>query len=564
MNAMSLHSRAILRAGVNRVRKLAGAEPLDEKDSLRTAVKQGGQILVIFCLMLTVLIGLVGIAIDSTHAWRESLRIQRAADSAALAGVVYMPGSLPTATTYALNAANRNGFSGGGGTSIAVSPALNPRELDVTITTSVPTFFSRVFGINQISISRTARAVYITPVPMGSPLAYYGVYQLCPVTGACIPQPTTTSTGGPLGVTLTSQGFFGAIEGEGSNRSTGDAFATYYNPKPTVNAQYKADGYRYEIKAASGGTVYLFDPLFCATSTKTGAGSGGHAGAGDHWLADATATNKPSTYFILQDTHNSPLAPSSWTTVAHLYETNQYQVDRSATYGGSNYSDGAEPTSPTDCAANPEHNKWVALGTVSAGHTYSLQVTTTDPSAPAANRNQSFENMFSIAVTGAGSVVHGTGSMVTYANVDAGSQEFYLAQIDQMAGAGKTVEIDLFDPGDVGAGAWLQVMVDGPSGWTFATFSYTADNGRSGINTNCIQTYGGSGSAPAGCGEHATGGGQFYGNAWVSIMVTLPISYGSTGLAHDGWWKIKYTVNSANDTTTWQVSIRGNPVHLIG
>ena len=34
-----------------------------------------------------------------------------------------------------------------------------------------------------------------------------------------------------------------------------------------------------------------------------------------------------------------------------------------------------------------------------------------------------------------------------------------------------------------------------------------------------------------------------------------------------GWWKIRYnmtgTGSSATDITTWQVEIRGNPVHLI-
>jgi hypothetical protein len=46
-------------------------------------------------------------------------------------------------------------------------------------------------------------------------------------------------------------------------------------------------------------------------------------------------------------------------------------------------------------------------------------------------------------------------------------------------------------------------------------------------------------------------------------MIPLPTSYGTPSLQNSGWWKIKYTVNGGNDTTTWEVSIRGNPVHLI-
>jgi hypothetical protein len=56
----------------------------------------------------------------------------------------------------------------------------------------------------------------------------------------------------------------------------------------------------------------------------------------------------------------------------------------------------------------------------------------------------------------------------------------------------------------------------------------------------------------------------------VTIDIALPKTYGKTGLNppgppadEPGWWKIEYNINAANDTTTWAVSIRGNPVHLI-
>jgi len=276
--------------------------------------------------------------------------------------------------------------------------------------------------------------------------------------------------------------------------------------------------------------------------------------------------NGENTYYTLYDTHNLPLAPAQWTAVANLNETNPVQVDKSAAYGGSDYSDGNEPpSSAADCESDSQHNKWVLLGTVTAGNTYSLQVTTTDPANPAGNRSQAFENMFSIAVTGAGSTIHGNGSMVTYANIDSGSQQFYLAQIDRTAGAGKTVEIDLFDPGDTVNADWLQIEIDSPTGWQFTNFSYTATDGsgttKSNSNTNCIQTKGGSGTAPSGCSDSI---GSFnYNDVWVIMQVALPTTYGSPSLADNGWWLIKYTVNGGNDTTTWEVSIRGNPVHLV-
>ena len=428
---MLLQPRAMLRAGLNRVRKLVGAEPLPEVFSVRGELKQAGQIVVIFALMLVVLIGLIGIAIDTTYAWREALRVQRASDSAALAGVVYMPGDFSTATTTADNEAIKNGYTASTSTTVSVLRATNPRELDVSITTQVPTFFSRIFGINYFAVTRVSKAVYVTPVPMGSPLAYYGVYQMCNITSSC-----SAEINAP-GVSVSSQGFYGAVLGEGSNRMNGDAFNPYWNNTGsgtgTTNPQYTSDGIRYQIVAGAAGSVYLYDPEFCATAAKSGTGSGGHSGAGDHWMSFASSApndtpNGENTYFALWDTHNVPLAPATWTRVAYLPEINPVQIDKSAAYGSStlgNYSDGNAPASSArDCESDSDHNKWVALGTVSAGETYSLQITTSDPASPSANRTQAFENMFSISVSGAGSTINGSGSMVTYANVDSGSQEF--------------------------------------------------------------------------------------------------------------------------------------------
>jgi hypothetical protein len=561
---MHLAPRNLLRSGINTVRRAAGAAPLAEDElSVRHELKQAGQIVVIFAVMLTVLIGLVGIAIDTTYAWREALRVQRAADAAALAGVVYMPGNATMARSTASTAAARNGFSAGSGTSISFPATVNQRQLDVTITTPVPTFFSRIFGVNHFDVSRTAKAVYVLPVPMGSPLAFYGTYQLTSKAGVVAAQP------GAPGVPLTENlGFFGAIEGMGSNRSTGDAYAPYYNGNPTVNAGYNPDGYRYEIQAAAAGTLYIFDPMFCATIKKDN--GAGYSGTGDHWLGKATPV---TTHFVLWDTHNVPLAPATWTVAGRIDETNQNAVDKGALYGnnGSNdysgYVDGGAanaPVNPVDCKSNSHHNNWVAIGNVAAGGTYSLQVTTSGANT---DLTQNFENMFSLAVSGGGRI-YGSGSMVSYANIDNGSSNFYLAQIDRTAGAGKTVQIELFDPGDTNEKSWIQILPDGTPAWQPINFSYSADNGRANGNTNCIQTNSGAagaGTVPNLCGENAGGGGNLYNNSWITINVSLPTTYGDAAhpLSNNGWWKIRYQVGKGNDTTTWRVTIKGNPVHLI-
>jgi hypothetical protein len=61
--------------------------------------------------------------------------------------------------------------------------------------------------------------------------------------------------------------------------------------------------------------------------------------------------------------------------------------------------------------------------------------------------------------------------------------------------------------------------------------------------------------------------GNLYDNAWVTVSIVIPTTYDAPVAPGDpsgGWWKIEYTVGApGNDTTTWSVNIRGNPVHLV-
>ena len=68
--------------------------------------------------------------------------------------------------------------------------------------------------------------------------------------------------------------------------------------------------------------------------------------------------------------------------------------------------------------------------------------------------------------------------------------------------------------------------------------------------------------------QTSVGGAAQFNNHLVTITIPLPSTYGAGGLTpparpEPGWWKIEYQMNAANDTTTWGVSINGNPVHLI-
>jgi hypothetical protein len=371
----------------------------------------------------------------------------------------------------------------------------------------------------------------------------------------------------------TTQGFWGAVFTRGGVRRNGDRYSPQYFDPGVANAEYTPTGYDYTITFASdGGRVHLFDPVFCATGANA---SGSWYGAGDHWTTEGSSGGTPdpggpvTTVFTLYDTNNTPYDTTDDSMVAQDVESNQRWADQSGRVGSQNAGRAALP----DCAGNAHHNQWVRQqvwttpGPVSlpAGR-YRLNVTTSQ----AANAGTGAENMWSIYVGDNGAAgsarVYGGGRMVGYNNItsNTGYQRFYLAQVEAVH-AGKTMVIDLFDPGDVGQNAWLRVLSPDGNVYSYASFDYTADsmciNGRSdscaASGRTAVQTY-------------RTGSGSSFDNSVLEIQIPLPPTYGAGGLNppgdvtnEEGWWQIEYQVGAANDTTTWQVSIRGNPVHLV-
>jgi hypothetical protein len=217
-----------------------------------------------------------------------------------------------------------------------------------------------------------------------------------------------------------------------------------------------------------------------------------------------------------------------------------------------------------DCATMSGHNEWVTLASGLAGGMYRINVET---SSQVPNATVGAENLFAIWVNGTGGKarVYGGGRMAGYTQVGAAPQSFFLAQIKADA-AGKILQIKLFDPGDVAGNAWLHIKSPDGNSYDDATFSYQADiacnASRSDVcsaaNRTSIQT--------------ARNGSSSFDGSVITITIPLAENYGSGGLTppdagnpnnEPGWWKIYYDVTNANDTTTWQVDIRGNPVHLV-
>ena len=378
--------------------------------------------------------------------------------------------------------------------------------------------------------------------------------------------PTAVPT--PPGETVapTTQGFWGAIFTRGGVRRNGDRYAPSSYDPGVANSEYDGLGYDYTIEfkpGAANGRVYLFDAPFCAVGANA---SGSWYGAGDHWTTQASSNSTPdpggpvtTVYTLYWDKFATPYFPGDDVVVATDSEIAQQQVDLSGEVGSPNTGGGA-----TDCSSNPRHNAWFQMANTLVAGRYRLNVNTSQ----AGNANTGAENLWSIYVGADGGAglarVYGDGRMVGYNNITSttGYQKFYLAQIDKIH-AGKTMVIELFDPGDVGSNSVIRVLSPDGNAYNYATFSYAADsaciNGNSDLctatNRTSIQTY-------------RSGSGSSFDNSVITISIPLPASYGSGGLTpagetEPGWWKIEYQVGQANDTTTWRVTLRGNPVHLV-
>ncbi|HYZ86124.1 MAG TPA: pilus assembly protein TadG-related protein [Bryobacteraceae bacterium] len=133
----------------------------------RSRTKQRGVILILLAMMITVLLGFLGLAIDVGFMMWMRRRAQTAADAAAITAVLELKrnSTISVARSEALADAGLNGFTTGtANTTVTVNnpPLSGPRAgdnqyVEAIITRNVPAFFMRVVGRNSMDIA--ARAV---------------------------------------------------------------------------------------------------------------------------------------------------------------------------------------------------------------------------------------------------------------------------------------------------------------------------------------------------------------------------------------------------------------------
>jgi hypothetical protein len=478
---------------------------------------QRGATLPLIAISMVALLGLAALAVDLGWLYVHTSKTQRTADASALAAVIHMPQRFDRATVAAREIAASNGYQHGVDSTVAVSEVSDdPAQVEVTVTRTVDLFFMRVFGMTDASVSRTARAEYLPPIPLGSPANIFG--------NAC----------NPADAGCTGQANFWAnIHGKYTNASMGDAYSSFCanntnNATCAQNPSWRSRGYLYGVERGSNGgfTIEFLDMAHHnisggqTTSDFHRTGDRGCEAWGDATAAcgqTVTANLYAPDPTPLDVTDNTLICSHTWAPVPQVAAGAPYSFE-----------------TPAGC-----------FGVASASEgVYVLQIVVEEPS----QGNYSGLNRYSLRVN-AGSRLYGLGDFSIYNNSSGTATQFFVAEVADWY-KGKTFVVELFDPGESTQTGTLQMV--GPDGNVFDDGACRIYVRNSAAAAWTLQ------SSPTSCQESVSP--NEYNNRWIKFEMDLPVSYSCTSC----WWRVNYSYpGTVNDTTTWRAYVVGNPVHLI-
>lgn len=544
----------------------------------RTRRDERGYVAVTTGLMLLVLMSFSAFAVDVGNWYLTGQKAQRAADAAALGGVVKLPGDQSGAYAMADDYSAGNGFTdGAASTTVVSSLGSSPTRLRVDVSRTVNNIFGPLLGRPTTRISKYAIADYVGPVPMGSPCNVYGNDpEATPLTrgSAC------NAVSGNYWANVNSPSAL-KQNGDGYSSTGCDAGATGRDGcTGSTNNEYDPNGYLYTIAVKTPGipvTVELFDPVFADVGLQcddtANFTSGGNAwsainpwhltnlGATNDRYAYPTNTTHPSWNYCTGDnvyagsavmnTRFTLRAPS-----ASLWDplSGAAMPGCNRTYGGYTGSlyRALNATSGTYRADIAEgFRRWTTLCTFVPPTTgdYSLQVTSNVGGTPNTANNG---NRYAVRVlsTDLNSVtISGRQRMGMFANKNGSVTNFHLARI--LSGTnGSLLKIALYDVGD--SNQTGTIKINPPGGGNFS--GCTGSGVTTVINSNCSFTVT-AGSPSVFNGRHQ--------------VVTVPIPTGYScddDDPTDCWVTLTYNYGSGaqpTDVTTWSANLEGDPIRLI-
>lgn len=524
--------------------RLSGMDLVDASGGLETRANEHGYVAPMTTLLLIPMMIFAALVVDVGGWFVRADKAQTTADSAALAAVAWMP-DLAKATQVALDIAARNGIvdqPGCDGAPSACTPTTLPQvvvsgvsnqRVRVDIYTEGDFYFGSVLEAAPVTIQRNAVAEYVLPVPMGNPSSALGLG-------------TELAAGG-----VTSNFWLRAMT-ECESRQTGDFIGAGGGCPTNTNPNHRDEGHTFIIDIPVDGAYEIQARTTCAEF-------GGQQANASMRFRFFDADDTPL------DDHDNVLAPPLSEVVVPRPSTAICPTD------GSGWSRTNEPA------------PWVTIGNASAAGRYVLQAKNPD-------YYSSIRSLYSLRIIPTGFVgsyscsrIGATGSascpsifakdyLTAYTHAQMfpsgtiGLAQLYLAEIDDIH-AGKTMQVELFDPAD----GIDSVRIVDPNGdyvdfsWhTIDCLVYSYDCSRGDLGTVSSPIHQTCSGIP--CLKQASG--ISFQNRTIRIAIPLDQSYAcayTAGEPDDCWWKVEYEDNNsnANETTTWGVTLLGDPIHLV-
>lgn len=506
-----------------------------------------GAVLIFVAGSLLVLLGFVAFATDLGWFYLNTSHAQRTADAAAMAGVIRMPSDFPQATTDALEIAAANGFVDGvDGASVVVEEVFDdlgdqlPYQLQVTVSREVPAFFLNALGKSTETVTRSAVAEFIPPIPIGSRFSTIGNQ------AECNPQPNPP--------TSTCPAYWANIHGRHTDVVNGDAYSSRCRDGAGAgndgncaqNPTYRADGYAYGVEVTPGMNQFSIEFLdiefhrnpnqFHRTGDLLRVGCPGVCGP-----SVRVTVRRPDA--TPQDPFNNPPVPvSDW-------------------IAGSCTQDYApQPVQP---ASDPYvFDLHCTVDTTGAPGVYVVQIQVLDDTGT--TNDDGAWNRYAMRATAPGPDprLFGINEFSLFNNFSGSNTVFDLAEIASSY-RGKELVIEMYDPGDVDLFLSNIIHIVHPNG---ADAPNCRVFWREEV-TNAWQPWEVPNPSPCTIDATRTSNSDNFQGDWIRVEIDLPDTYNCDGgTPLNCWWQVRYQFGGAgdvHDTTTWRAFIEGNPVHLL-
>ena len=173
-----------------------------------------GYVLALTAFVILPLMLISAMAVDFGGWYAQGSRMQKAADAAAHAGVVWLP-DLSKATTVAKDTAKSNGYDDALSNITVTVSKLSDNEIKVVINDTAGKVYLARWVKNNVTISRQATAKFVLPVPLGSPRNFFGTGDM---------------------YTADREYFYAALNGTCQSKYQGDPFAVPWISSSNNNA----------------------------------------------------------------------------------------------------------------------------------------------------------------------------------------------------------------------------------------------------------------------------------------------------------------------------------------